>query len=588
MSVRSLLMAAAAGSGPPVVQTDGTLWQGITLNVTNAAIYANGRFVTVGGGYNSMMSLDGIIWTPGTMQTPGGNWAGLAYGNGVFVAIAQGGSPVPVSTSSDGVNWTTQPGLTTWTGSQCIALAFGNGRFVAIPRNGAEPCTYSSDGITWTNGPTLRSNASFAELIFDGTQFVAAGQSYVVTSPDGTAWTSQPTTPATVVGLAYAGGRYVYCSTYTIGGYSTNIAASWTGVTIDPNGNYLYFVTFGNGMFITTGNQSGGSATNQLFTSPDGKTWTPITISVIQAWRNGAYGGGRFAMFSNSTPAAVSVSNPGVTWTARTVPADQWISVAYGAGTYVAVSSVSGASAVSSYDGITWTPRTLPFSSFWSSVCYGGGLFVAVASGSNLCATSPDGINWTQRTMPASRSWTSVCYGNGLFVAVAYDPTNFCATSPDGITWTQRTMPNSVSWNGVAYGMGLFVAVANGTTIAASSPDGINWTARTMPSSGGWGKVVFGNNRFYATISNGQPAYSLNGTTWTAITSGIATSYGAAFGNGFFVSFYSSAQAIAFTSFDCITWTQRTLPNAQYRAAAFGNNQFVALGFNTTVAASSP
>ena len=77
----------------------------------------------------------------------------LLYGNGVFVVVgrAADGSCACV-TSSDGVEWTKQTGLDVnnqWTG-----VAFGNGIFVAVAgetgSSGEHRIAYSSDGISWT------------------------------------------------------------------------------------------------------------------------------------------------------------------------------------------------------------------------------------------------------------------------------------------------------------------------------------------------------------------------------------------------------------------------------------------------------
>jgi hypothetical protein len=52
-----------------------------------------------------MTSPDGIDWT--IRKTPkDNNWQSVAYGNGLFVAVANSGTNDRVMTSPDGINWT--------------------------------------------------------------------------------------------------------------------------------------------------------------------------------------------------------------------------------------------------------------------------------------------------------------------------------------------------------------------------------------------------------------------------------------------------------------------------------------------------
>ena len=77
---------------------------------------------------------------------------------------------------------------------------------------------------------------------------------------------------------------------------------------------------------------------------------------------------------------AVWTSPNGVTWTKRNLPTyvGAQYSVSYGAGIFVSVSSNS--EITTSPDGITWTLRTSAADNNWCAVCYGSGLFVAVSN----------------------------------------------------------------------------------------------------------------------------------------------------------------------------------------------------------------
>ena len=94
-----------------------------------------------------------------------------------------------------------------------------------------------------------------------------------------------------------------------------------------------------------------------------------------------------------------------------------WESVTFGNNTFVAVARTQ-ASLATSTDGITWTARTMPANAEWESVTFGNNTFVAVAYSSTSAASSTDGITWTLRTLPTSINWQSVTYGSPIISAV--------------------------------------------------------------------------------------------------------------------------------------------------------------------------
>jgi hypothetical protein len=69
-----------------------------------SAAYGDGRFAAVSGGDSdkAAWSADGLSWTQVTLQQSG-QWSGIAYGNGVFVAMALSGS---IMRSTNGDSWT--------------------------------------------------------------------------------------------------------------------------------------------------------------------------------------------------------------------------------------------------------------------------------------------------------------------------------------------------------------------------------------------------------------------------------------------------------------------------------------------------
>ena len=284
----------------------------------SAVAYGNGVFVAVANSTTAAAtSPDGITWTARTMPSsiP---WSSVAYGNGVFVAVANHSASSSVATSPDGITWTARTVPTTlYLGS----VAYGNGVFVA-PSRSSSTCVVSSDGITWT--------------------------SHNITGGGGGGWES---------------------------------------------------IGFGNGVFVVTYN----GLVSYVVTSPDGVTWTNRTMPSSQRWKSVAYGNGVFvAIVQNSAVAATSPD--GITWTARTLPSSgNRIAIAFGGGLFY-VPEV-GTIAYTSPDGITWATRSLPSSQSWLTTAYGNGVFVAVANGTTAAASAGPIVTYdstTQFYLPAS------------------------------------------------------------------------------------------------------------------------------------------------------------------------------------------
>jgi hypothetical protein len=80
------------------------------------------------GGGGGSGSGAGTTWTRRISQ--GNHLRGVAYGDGLFVAVGNDGT---ILTSPDGVNWTVQ---TSGTDHSLHGVTYGNGLFVAVGDNG--------------------------------------------------------------------------------------------------------------------------------------------------------------------------------------------------------------------------------------------------------------------------------------------------------------------------------------------------------------------------------------------------------------------------------------------------------------------
>lgn len=298
---------------------------------------------------------DVTAWT--SHASPGSNsWSDIAYGNGIYVAVAAGGDGQRVMTSGNGVDWT----LRTPFGEALpwSSITFGGGQFVAVS-DGNDVMT-SADGITWVRR-TPASRIAWQSITHGAGLFVAVarggGGNRVMTSPDGVTWTGQ----------------------------TAALTASWYGVS------------FGNGLFVAV------SHVNKVMTSPDGVTWSTRTAAGPGAdWNDVTYGNGTFVAVGDGGETMRSAD--GITWIDSATPGAKLVAVTYSDGNFVALDqnvmaldrfeTIGGVVTVvatddvraqspqllTSTDGQVWTSRAAPFDSYWSSITHGDGRFVGVSS----------------------------------------------------------------------------------------------------------------------------------------------------------------------------------------------------------------
>ena len=146
-----------------------------------AAIFANGQFVIVAGD-KSYTSPDGVTFKQSITVTSATHWSGLAYGNGKLVAVgdsnAAGGDR---KVSDDGETWHDYVAG----GPSYHGVAFGNGVFVLVGEGGL--CQTTTDGSTIDDHSDA--TLGFDNLAFGNGVFLSCGNAACQTSPDGKTWT---------------------------------------------------------------------------------------------------------------------------------------------------------------------------------------------------------------------------------------------------------------------------------------------------------------------------------------------------------------------------------------------------------------
>ena len=259
-----------------------------------------------------------------------------------------------------------------------------------------------------------------------------------------------------------------------------------------------------------------------IFTSADGKAWTPVTSPLPEDL---------YAV----TGYAANLNNP-------TTPALSWLAVG------------AGGASVYSTDGITWYVGTAynSLNPTLHSLTQVAGTFYAVGDrGTILYGTVPtipsSGIPWPNIiiTSVTTNNLLGVTHGN-IYVAVGDKGT--IITSTDGHNWNLQT-PTPATTNTlrqVTSAGSIFVAVGDAGTIATSIDGGIIWTtqqiqsgtpnlvgvaaetqlvANALPDSNLLNNAV-PTSQFVAVDSSGNAYTSVDGITWstTPIITGLSLS----------------------------------------------------------------
>jgi len=268
-------------------------------------------------------------------------WVSVAYGNGVFVAVATDGTNRVMRSVDNGQTWTA---VTAAENNGWRSVAYGNGVFVAVANSGTNRVMRSTDnGATWA-AVAATGNNQWRNVAYGNGVFVAV-------SNDGTNRVMR----------------------------SVNNGQTWTAVAATEN-NSWYSVTYGNGTFVAVA----GDGTNQVMRSVDnGQTWTAVAAAANNSWYSVTYGNGTFVAVSyDGTNRVMRSVDNGQTWTAVAAAANnQWFGVTYGNGVFVAVASTGANRVMRSTDnGQTWTAVAATENNSWLSVAYSNRVLVAVAT----------------------------------------------------------------------------------------------------------------------------------------------------------------------------------------------------------------
>lgn len=516
--------------------------------------------------------LAGLLPAPTPASAASGDFLAIAYGNGTYVAVGEGGV---IKTSADGENWRE----TTVPNRAYTDVAYGNGVFAAVGDKGA--IIVSENGSDWSHSAS-GVTAQLEGIIYQDGKFTAVGLGgAVTTSTDGVTWTSQTSSTSKNLGqLTYGNGLYVAAGSDAM--LTSGDGVIWTERAVATNGESLVSVSYGDGMFVAVGGYYFGGGSGVVMTSVDGIAWTTRESGDATAYiEDVAYGNGKFMAVGKR--GVILVSENGIDWQDRTAGTLADLKgITFADGKFMVAGT--GRTILSPNEISSWIHPTSPTVSTLLDIAYGNGMFVATGQNGAL-VTSPDGVNWSSRVSVDATQMEGIAYGNSRFVAVGYG--DKIITSEDGITWTDRTGPCCTSgvYHDLLFANGKFVAAYNGGAVKTSE-DGITWTEHPSGTSSLLSDLAYGNGVFVGAGADGSIVTSTDGETWTLKYKSARGLLSVAYGNGMFVTGDDSGSVL--TSSDGITWTKQPAGiNNPITRITYGKGKFIAVGDNGTIASSA-
>ncbi|RAR47174.1 T9SS type A sorting domain-containing protein [Flavobacterium lacus] len=250
-----------------------------------------------------------INLTPGT-TTNVPNMIALTYGNGTFAAISYAGNQKKLFTSINGENWTESTFALPVPTAFPDDIVFMDDVFKLVT-NGT---VYTSTNLETWNFESIHSVFTARNLKKVNNLYFQGGEGRFATSTNGTTWTA-PMNNGDYLDLAYGNNIYVLVGRQFAKGilYTSTDGVTWNNIIeVDDNFDMFYSVDFHDGTFILAGNNgiigksANGtewtfstpmgspnsffsiryilnhwvvSASNKVYYSPDGETWTQATIT---------------------------------------------------------------------------------------------------------------------------------------------------------------------------------------------------------------------------------------------------------------------------------------------------------------------
>ncbi|WDE12560.1 Ig-like domain-containing protein [Thalassomonas haliotis] len=435
-------------------------------------------------------------------------------------------------------------------------IIFTGSEFIAA---GLQKVMFSLDGVNWT--PSVPNSAEvFHGLNFDLNTLVIVGENGTIeTSSDGSNWTIRSSgTSEHLYDIAGNGTDLLVA----VGGngvvLNSSDGLSWLPVTSTTSAN-LYAVEYGNGLYMAVGD------TGTVITSSDGVSWSLLSSLGSDALNDVIWDGGKFIVAGDNSQLLGS-SDASTFNQVDTGDHNNFNGIAYGNGTVIRAGSDSVFWL--SNDAISWSSSTSTLPGTINQVEFFNNAFIAVGD-NGLVMTSSTGSVWSTLSVPTGENLQDIFWYQGLDTSsnpfslyVIVGENGLMMTSSDGITWLVETLPAGTvpgeHLYGISHDDNAFVAVGQNGKILhrdnTAAPGGTTWTDNH--SNSGFGQL---NDLDY----DGGKAIIVgdNGVIVTGSSSGSFSQLGTGFSDNLNTITYNNGNYISlgdlgatYTSVDGVTW----------------------------------
>ncbi|WDE06094.1 tandem-95 repeat protein [Thalassomonas viridans] len=395
-------------------------------------------------------------------------------------------------------------------------IAVGKAGSIFIQQEGS--VSPPGDGV-WVERE-ISVDVAMQDIIFTGSEFVAAGLQKVMFSLDGINWSSSVPNSAVIFhGLSNALGSLVIVGENGTIETSTD-GLNWTQRS-STTSDHLYDITSnGTDLLVAVG------ANGTVLNSSDGISWVPVTSTTSAHLYAVEYGNSLYmAVGDNGT---VVTSSDGASWSLLSPPgSDALNDVIWDGGKFIVAGNNS--QLLASSDASTFTQVDTGDHSNFNGIAHGNGTVIRGGSDS-VFWTSPDAITWSASTTTLPGIINQVEYFNGGFIAVGDN--GLVMTSSTGNVWSTLSVPTGENLRDVFWYDGLdtssnpfslYVIVGDNGLLMTSS-DGIGWAVETLSGGMAPAEHLYGishdDSNFIAVGQNGIIIHRNNtatpgATTWT-------------------------------------------------------------------------
>lgn len=485
--IMALTAAMPAAAQTPAIVKNITIPSG-NANCTGIA-YGNGLYVAVLSAGYIYQSADGINWSKVVdAGIPAGTFNSISFGAGYFVVVGNAGL---IISSSNGLNWSLRTSSTT---QNLTNVQFLQGAFYVTGMN--TTLRRSTDGINFSSITIGAGTATdmFLSITYGSGTFVISARNssssgiYVYKSTTGlsSSWTFQDLGFGTVNRIQYLNDRFFVFQSGQKVMTSTN-ASTWTDVTASitlmlPNAtagtwnssNQIFNGFYDGTKYYFFGSSQYYSGYGSVWTATTGLNLTLQTKSAYIVPQSSAYLNGKYFQAGNE---GLVYSADGINYK---YPSGTYTAAASSGTGYVGVGPISSnnGNIFSSADFNSWTERT-PFNQQeLYGVVYNGSKYLAVGNYTVVESTN-NGVSWSEIATPAV-TFTTLAWGNSKFVAGGYDGVGAkIAYSATGTSWTTSSTADNYYFR-LKYVNGNFFALGydnvNYLGVIMQSADGITWT----------------------------------------------------------------------------------------------------------------